>query len=134
MSSDLSRGDLWPEGPQMGSGGQLSLEDSKSTSAIGYYLPFPYPHLFNWHIDQLALCTLFAAIYSVYSECCVEQTLLLVVLVCRVIILKVHLCLQAYLSTDLDVLRGVAYHLNHSVRIVSYAEESRWALQLKLCC
>lgn len=60
------RVDLWPEGHQAGSGGHLLLEDSKSTSLIGYHLPFPYPHLCNWHIDQLALCTLLAAPYPVY--------------------------------------------------------------------
>lgn len=49
------RGDLWPGGRRMGSGGRLLLEDSKSTSLIGYHLPFPYPHLCNWRIDQLAL-------------------------------------------------------------------------------
>lgn len=35
--------------------GQLSLEDNKSTSLIGYHSPFPYPHLCNWRIDQLDL-------------------------------------------------------------------------------
>lgn len=50
-----------------GAEGQLLLEDSKSTSLIGYHLPFPYPHLCNWRIDQLDLCTLLAAPSPVYS-------------------------------------------------------------------
>lgn len=50
-----------------GAEGQLLLEDSKSTSLIGYHLPFPYPHLCNWRIDKLDLCTLLAAPSPVYS-------------------------------------------------------------------
>lgn len=71
MPSDPRRGDLWPENYQWGGGiqrGQLLLEDCKSTSLIGYHSPFPYPHLCNWRIDQLDLCTLLAAGRSLALE------------------------------------------------------------------
>lgn len=84
MTPDPWRDDLWPEGHHTGLEGQLLLEDSKSTSPIGYHLPFLYPHLYNWHIDQLALCTLLAAQ--------TEWPLLFEIFMCQVIVLKVFLC------------------------------------------
>lgn len=68
MPSDPWSVDLWPEGHQIGSGGQLLLEDSESSSLIGYDLPFPYLHLGNWHIDQVVLCLLLAALSSLQSS------------------------------------------------------------------
>lgn len=68
MPSDPHRGNLWPEGHQTGSEGHLWLEDSKSTSLIGYNLPFPYLHLCNWHIDQLTpFHTVSSTSLSLYS-------------------------------------------------------------------
>lgn len=55
--------------------GQLPLEDCKSTSLIGYHSPFPYPHLCNWRIDQLDLCTLLAAGRSLALEAGSEMLL-----------------------------------------------------------
>lgn len=47
----------WPLAQRVrkrGHGFSSGKKTVKSTSLIGYHLPFPYPHPCNWHIDQLA--------------------------------------------------------------------------------
>lgn len=65
------RVDLWPGWGGHGwmgvRRGQLMLEDCKTTSPTVCHLPSPYSHLGNRHIERVALCTLLAASYPVYT-------------------------------------------------------------------